>query len=407
MLSAGALAACGRAERRGTVISSADSVLLPERRVRFYRDPDSDEAAMTLVVSLKQGGAERFILAQTGMGDGPLSVVSDSAGLIPVFASEAEARAYIARYFPLDTSGAHESDSIVAAYAEMLGKNGPIRMDFDAALAWSDDPAKRSAGPMTLAGTWELLSAADAAPPMAAYDPMYLPFVMEEVERGGADSLHSQLRLVGMLLNALLSEGRRGGAEDSWPAQLDSIWTSRQDELLARILRTGIASVVSRLSPEAATRDVSQTWPAPAAPNMSASFPGGESTMTVQLLIPTAASPSDDEQRRTVRMRLVFHNDGDRPARGLEARVRVPAGLAVLAGSSGPQRIARDPNGGTTVEYSVVSVPGRSEGEAGEIVVRFPDWRSVQPFDLEVEILTDGVAAARSRLHVEAAARLQ
>ena len=387
VLAVGATAACDstpHTNRTSVAADPADSIFIPARRLRFYRDPDTNEPAVTLVVSLQHGNTTRFILAQSRMHGDELAVVSDSAGLIPVFGSEREARAYIANVFPLDQSGADTSaDAIVAEYGKLLGSAGPLRADFDRAVAWAGNPAGRGAGPTQLAIVWELLAAADAAPPMAQFDPMGMVGLNERAQGNGADSLAARVTLVGMMLTGMVSELRRSGAGENagWPASTREFWTAENDALLARLIRTGIVHVTSRLSPDAARRDVTRTWPAPRAPQLVATFLGnGRTTLDVQLANPGPLSPQeiddfvrgqlsntteperaavsapararyardrdsyasdlrayiqasrahDDAARRIVRMRVWLTNTGDREATPLSVRFHVPSDVVVV-----------------------------------------------------------------------------
>lgn len=245
-------------------IDPADSILIPERHPRFYRGPDADNPNVTIGVSIQVGGRERFILAQTKIQDGPLAIVSDSSGLVPVFDSEREARDYIARVFsPRLASTDSTAAAAASAYAEMLAQGETMHVDLDRALQWSKEPSSRSAGPVQLALVWEVLAAADAALPMAQFDPMSMPALYDQIRRGDADSTAARIAMTGMILSGITSEALRRGTNDDapWPAGLDSVWTANENTLLARIIRTGIANLTSRLSAEAAKRDVTETWP--------------------------------------------------------------------------------------------------------------------------------------------------
>jgi hypothetical protein len=247
-------AACERApgaSASGASSDPADSILIPERRVRAP-DPDSDEPMVTLVVALQHEARTRFILARGGLQSAPLTVVADSAGRIPVFASEADARAYAARNFPPTMPGADSlDDSTRAALATLLAPAEVTRVDFDRALAWAANPASRGMGPYELAMVWEILSGAGAAHDMAPFDPMSMPSLNDQIRSGGQDSAMAEILMTGMILSGMVSEARRRGQEDDapWPPYADSVWTAANDALLARIIRAGVTNMMSRLAP--------------------------------------------------------------------------------------------------------------------------------------------------------------
>jgi hypothetical protein len=491
-------------ERHAVSADPADAILLPERHMRFYRDPDTNEPAATLVVSLTFDGTQRFILAQAGVHEGPLTVVADSAGLIPAFDSERDARAYVARVFPLDTANADSYDAGVAAYAELLARSGPTPVDLDRALRWTEHPASRDVGPVALAMVWELLAAADAALPMGPVDPMSVAAFRDDTGSPEAAEAAAEVLTLGMTLSDIVGEAQRKGDEidPPWPPGIAEIWSDAENALLARVLRTGIANMVARLSPDAAKGDVTETWPIPSAPQLTASFLSGgrdgsrdvtlyepatwtEQQVDEHVTLQVSSTPPpervsvsaaararyardrlayigdmreytrvsraiDDEMHRIVRMRVWLKNDGDREAQPLSVRFHVPRGLLVVPSGTDPlpplrpdeplapsayedPRAARTPwdprprptyreagrtsmyntreqvapgaDGTTIIEHPVVGIPGHGGGEAGEIMVKFPDWRSVRPFDVDVEILLAGAPVATARLHVNATAR--
>jgi hypothetical protein len=211
---------------------------------------DDDEPMLTLVVELMHDARTRYILARGGLQAGPLMVVVDSAQRIPVFESEAAARAHAARHFPPWMPGVETLDEAsLAEMAAMLAPPGVTRVDFDRALQWAADPASRLAGPMELALVWEMLAGADAAPAMASFDPMSLPALNDWIRAGGPEGEMAQLALTGMMLSGVVSQAmRRGAADDaSWPADIAEIWTAENDAALARIIRDGVSILASRL----------------------------------------------------------------------------------------------------------------------------------------------------------------
>jgi hypothetical protein len=69
------------------------------------------------------------------------------------------------------------------------------------------------------------------------------------------------------------------------------------------------------------------------------------------------------------------------------------------------QKITQAPNRTTIAERPVVVIPGNEGGEAGGLMVQFPDWQSVKPFDIDVEVVVAGQVVSTTRLHVNATAR--
>lgn len=477
---------------------AADSIFIPERRVRFYRHPDTNEPDITLVVGIRQAGSTRYVLAQTKPDDrSDLAVVSDSAGLIPVFSTERSAREYMARIFPLNASlDASNPDLQAAFWSDLYQKGGVPIVDLDHVLRWAGDPKPSNIGPLQLALAWEMLSAADAAPVLVPFDPMGMVGLPEKAH-SGEDSLVAQVLLAGMKLNGVVWELRRKGApaDAPWPKDLAEFWEPADDALVARIMRVAVPHFASRLSPEAATRDVTATWPTPVPPKLSATF-GGAISKDVTLYDPgpelthadiedyvrgrlppepeqSGLSPAararyardrreyeedlrlyaalwrkwEIEAHRIMRLLIYARNDGDRRAENVVVRIHVPPGVHVVpsgtdrfgpmnppdmpptssyenastrrSGRFDPQprasyrekgersmynpdeRILPDSGGGTIVEQPISSMPAKESLQLRQIMLTFPTWRDVKPFDLDVEMRV-GDTTSVSRLHVNA-----
>jgi hypothetical protein len=269
-LLAACLLSCGTGSGSGTPIPNESDTAMPRpitRRERPYRDPRTNEPELTLVLSVQANGRTRFVLGQAPMGGGEMIVVADSGGAIPVFESEQEAEAYAARVFPLDRTSVDSADAAVGAFAELLAATAPTHIDFDAVRAWTASPTTSAVGPAELAVAWEVLAGADAAPAIAPFDPMSLVGLQEDLSRAGTDSAEIATIMTGMKLSGAASEVRRRGdptgGPSKWPAGSDEFFGDDDRARLARILAPGIANFVRRLSSEAATRDVTSTWPGP------------------------------------------------------------------------------------------------------------------------------------------------
>lgn len=212
---------------------------------------DDDEPMVTFVIALRLGGRVRFILARQGLQQRPLTLVANDAGGLPAFATFDQAADHAARAFPVAMPGMERLEAAERDELEKLMRpREPIAVDFDAARAWADDPASGAAGPVALAMAWEVLTAGDAAPPMAPFDPMSMPDLDDRARHEGEDGEWALTVLTGMTLSGFVSEARRRHADDdgTWPAGVSDVWTPRHDGVLANILREGIAKLSSRLS---------------------------------------------------------------------------------------------------------------------------------------------------------------
>ena len=159
----------------------------------------------------------------------------------------------------------------------------------------------------------------------------------------------------------------------------------------------------------------------------------------------------EDEARRTLRLRIWVRNDGDRRADSVRVRILVPAGVTVVPSGSerfqpttpadmpsaleyekpgtkrpratprprpsyreqgqrsmynAAERVEPGPNGATLIEGLGFAAVGAHDGaDLQAVVLRFPSWDAVRPFDLELDLTAAGAAPSTSRLHVNVGVR--
>ena len=256
------IAACSRASPRADSAEALLAKLPPTKRIEHFRRDSGGQPQLTLTIGVR-AEKTRWILSQQPMDEGEMTIVADSAGLIPVFESDSAARAYARRTFPLDTANA--GDAAAVAYARVLDQGGPMVVDLDRVRSWATNLRSPHPGPIELALTWEMLAAADAAPPIATFDAMGMGAIAQQVRGKTLDSASAQVILLGMKLNGIADEIRRKdpNPDPPWPTNSGAVWTPDDDALLAALLRRGIPNFTARLSEDAAQRDVTATWSRP------------------------------------------------------------------------------------------------------------------------------------------------
>jgi hypothetical protein len=239
-------------------VDSLHPMLRPvSRRERFYVDPATNEAELTIVLGVRIDASDRFVLAQSPEDGGDLIIVADSARRILAFTSLDEARAYAARVFP-DAGDVH---------AELLASMGvnDVRVDLDAVRGWTREPQSNAIGPFQVSLTWDVLAGAGAAPARLPFDPMGMYGLAESLGRGDIDSLSFGIATVGMKVGGFVTAARMSGptSKDRFPDD-ESIWSAPERAMLADLLTRGIEDFGRRLSADATRSDVKETWPSPA-----------------------------------------------------------------------------------------------------------------------------------------------
>lgn len=178
-------------------------------------------------------------------------------GRIPAFRSEAEARAEIARRFPLPRGNPitdHSSmEELAGAMEDNYSKMLTFSYDLDAARAWTKAPGPVGLTPRDALDIWGLCWQVDEAPPPQRFDPMGMYAIHENMQRNRDPAAREwyETLLLGMKLTGIVTQSDRRGQPSTWELgvpEMAELWPPTDYVRLATILEKGVAGFARRVS---------------------------------------------------------------------------------------------------------------------------------------------------------------
>lgn len=212
------------------------------------------EPKISFVASCRLNGTTLFFIERFAPNFDDAEIAVDAEGRIPAFPSEQEARAEIARRFPLPRGRPLSNESSMAEIAAAMEDQyaGVLKLsyDLDAVRAWAKAPGPAGITPDLALKVWELCAQVGDAPPVQRLDPMYLPAMHENIVKYPDRRAHYELLLLGMKVSGLVilaQESRQPPRWDlEWP-EMAEIWPKTDYARLGDILGKGIAGFAQRV----------------------------------------------------------------------------------------------------------------------------------------------------------------
>ena len=212
------------------------------------------EPKMSFVASCRLHGTTLFFIERFSMTFDDSELVMDEGGRIPVFSSDAAARAAIARRFPLPRGATLTEQSsieeLAAAMEDDYGKKIKLAYDLDAARQWAQAPGPAGITPAQALEVWELCFQVGDAPLPQRIDPMYMVALHENIARDPQHRDAYEVALLGMKLSGIVHLSREQGRPLDWDAPfpaMDELWPPTDYPRLARILEEGVAGFAKRV----------------------------------------------------------------------------------------------------------------------------------------------------------------
>ena len=210
---------------------------------------------MSFVASCRINGTTRFFIERFSTTFDEAEVVVDPDRRIPAFPSEEQARAEVARRFPLPrgapVSERSSVEELAAAMEDEYSQKMKLFYDLDAARDWCRAPGPSGIGPGDALQVWELLWQVGEAPRPQRLDPMYLVAMHENILRDPAHRADYELVLLGMKLSGIVILAQETGQPPDWGMEfpeMAEMWPATDYPRLASILEKGIAALAGRMA---------------------------------------------------------------------------------------------------------------------------------------------------------------
>jgi hypothetical protein len=210
---------------------------------------------MSFVSSCRLDGETLYFIERCTANFQDSAVGMDAEGRIPAFLSEAEARAEIARRYPLPRgkplSDESSMEEITASMEDQFGTFMNLTYDLDAAREWVKAPGPQGITPLQALGVWELCWQVGDAPRVQRFDPMGMYATHENMRRDSdpAHREHYELIMLGMKLSGIVSMAREGQADPTWDlyvGERNPLWPDTDFVRLAAVLEKGVARLSKR-----------------------------------------------------------------------------------------------------------------------------------------------------------------
>jgi hypothetical protein len=209
---------------------------------------------MSFVASCRLNGTTLYFIERCATDLADAEVAMDENGRIPAFPSEDEARAEIARRFPLPRAAqltdSSSADELAGAMEDNYARFMDLSYDLDAAREWAKAPGPSGISPELAVDVWELCSHVGEAPPLQRFDPMGMGAIYENMMRYPERRDEYELLLLGMKLSGSVSVALRTGRPAIWQLDMPDLaepLPKTDYARLATILETGIAGFARRL----------------------------------------------------------------------------------------------------------------------------------------------------------------
>ena len=214
-----------------------------------------DGPKMSFVASCRLHGTTRFFIERFSLTFDDAEVVMEADGRIPVFPTEAAARAEIGRRFPLPRGGPiTESSSIehlAGAMEDDYASKLKLFYDLDAARGWTKAPGPSGITPELALTVWELCWQVGDAPRPQRFDPMGMVGIHENMRREPAGERRDayDVVLLGMKLSGIVHLAQEAGKPSEWGMEMPEmaeLWPKTDFARLAGILDKGIDGFAKR-----------------------------------------------------------------------------------------------------------------------------------------------------------------
>lgn len=208
------------------------------------------------MASCRLNGTTLFFIERFSTNFSDAEVAMNAHGRIPAFQTEPDARAEIARRFPLprgnpitDTSSMAE---LAAAMEDMYAPAFKLSYDLDVARAWARAPGPSGITPAEALDVWELCWQVGEAPRPQRFDPMGMYAMHENILRDPQNRDAYELVLLGMRLSGIVIMAQRNEppAPVTWEMvdpDLAEFWPKMDYARLAGILEHGVAGFARRV----------------------------------------------------------------------------------------------------------------------------------------------------------------
>ena len=207
--------------------------------------PMTDKPKMTFVSSCRLSGRTLFILERFNTNLSGAEIVQEKNGPIPAFLSEENARAEIARRFPLPRVAVTDKSSfeeLAGAMEDHYAKWFKFFYDLDAAGNGPGDPGPSGLSPKDALQVWELLFQVDEAPRPQRFDPMKMFAMYENIMKDPANRDGYELVLLGMKLSGIVVVSQEARKTPDWDMEfpdMGEIWPKTDYPRLGEIFRRG------------------------------------------------------------------------------------------------------------------------------------------------------------------------
>ena len=375
-------------------------------------------------MSCQLEGRRRYFPARMSLDFENTEVISAPAGGIPVFDSEADARSWASRLFPLEDVMGTDDDSyslrdLQQGMEELFKGAGEVQYDMDRVARWVASPGRDGVSPEEILQVWMLLAMSGTVPYPPEIDGMSLAGFRTGMPPDAPNPepialAATVMKLRGMSREKQRREGRGDEPGPDWIPDPD-FWSEEDDRRVAAIVGPGIRAFTERLTDdvegvERALRAAPPPVLEPAVLRLGLNGPNEEVAVRLHPGPPDARGA--DRDRRSVLLTIYLGNTGGSAAKRVGARVIFPPGLGVENPDSAPPPVSwpvtlgravasQADNGSSVITFEIRDIIPGDGWPLTSVRVRFPEWNDVRSFALMYRVQAEGVEPYSGALSVE------